>query len=108
MENIHLALKYITEGISINPHCRLLVILELNAPVPMPIAHHLALLLYCCELSILELSGSAELFVNPKVMSLFREALKHSTELQRLILDSCDINDDLLVILARALTSAWM
>ena len=105
VENIHLALKYITEGISINPHCRLLVIHELNASDPMPIAHHLALLLCCCELSILELSGSTELFVNPKVMSLFCEALKHSTELQRLILDSCGINDDLLVILARALTS---
>ena len=80
--------------------------LELSSPDPIPVVHHLALFLYCTShLSILDLSGSTTLLVNPKVTRIFCEALKHSTELQRLTLDSCDINDELLVILAHALTS---
>ena len=103
MENIQLALKCIIEGISSKQYCKYLTIIELN--VPMPVAHHLTLLVYCCHLSTLELSGSRSLLGNPKVMNLFCEALKHCTGLQRLMLDSCGINDDLLVILAYALTS---
>ena len=105
VDNIHLALKYFIEATNTNPYCRLLSILELSAPDPIPVAHHLTLLLYCGQLSILDLSGSATLFINPKVMRIFCEALRHSTELQRLVLDSCDITDDLLVMLAYALTS---
>ena len=103
IENIHLALKYITEGVSSNPYCRFLALLELN--VLLPVAHHLVLLAYLGELTFLELSGSKMLFVNPKVMVLFCEALKYSQAIQRLMLDGCDIDDNLLVILADALTS---
>ena len=106
VDNIHLALKYFIEGTNTNPNCRLLSMFELSAPVPISVVHHLALLLYYAgHLSILDLSGSTTLLVNPKVMRIFCEALKHSTELQRLTLDSCDINDELLVILVHALTS---
>ena len=105
IENVRLALKYIIEGISSNSHCVYLSILHLNTP--LPVAHHLTLLVYHCQLTTLGLSESEDLFANPKIMILFCEALKYNRALTRLILDGCGIDDNLLIILAHAVTSGY-
>ena len=100
LEDIQLALKYIIEGLNPNP----LSYLSINDIwVPVPIAHHLVLLLYSGQyLSTLNLCGCIGVFTNPQVMLLFCEALKYHKNLQRLFLDGCGINDLHLELLAVA------
>ena len=98
IEDIQLALKYFIEGLNPNP----LTVLSINDILrPVPIVHHLVLLLYSGQyLYTLNLSGCSAVFANPKVMLLFCEALKYNTSLVRLYLDGCGINDQLLQLLA--------
>ena len=102
IEDIHLALKYFIEGL--NP--KSLTYLSINELIwPEPIIHHLVLLLHSGQyLTTLNLCGCKFVFTNPRAMSLFCEALKYSSNLMRLFLDGCDINDQLLQFLAAAVT----
>jgi hypothetical protein len=102
LEDIQLALKYFIEGLNRSP----LTYLSINDIYwPVPVAHHLVLLLYSGQyLSTLNLCGCSPLFTNPRVLLLFCEALKYCTSLARLFLDGCGINDHLLQLLAAAVT----
>jgi hypothetical protein len=102
LEDIQLALKYFIEGLNPNP----LVYLSINEiQWPVPIAHHLVLLLHSGQyLSTLNLCGCRGIFTNPRVLLLFCEALKYCTSLARLFLDGCGIDDRRLQLLAAAVT----
>ena len=102
IEDMQVALKYFIEGL--NP--KSLTYLSINDVFwPVPIIHHLVLLLYSGQyLKTLNLCGCGVVFTNPRVMSLFCEALKYSNNLMRLFLDGCGINDQLLQFLATAVT----
>ena len=104
IEDIQLALKYFIEGL--NPNSLKFLGINDISPFAPPIIHHLVLLLHSGRyLESLNLCGSSHLFVNPKVMPLFCEALIHSN-LVRLFLDGCNIDDRLLQLLASALTDS--
>ena len=110
IEDIQLALKYFIEGLV---HPNSLSYLGINdmdlhsrSRHASPIIHHLVLLLCSSQyLKTLNLCGSKKLLTNPQAMSLFCEALKYS-KLGRLFLDGCNIDDQLLQLLAYALTDS--
>jgi hypothetical protein len=101
LEDIQLALKYFIEGLNPNP----LLYLSINDIfLPVPIAHHLVLLLHSGQyLTTLNLCGCHGIFTNPRVLLLFCEALKYNKSLVRLFLDGCGIDDHLLQLLAIAI-----
>jgi hypothetical protein len=102
LEDAQLALKYFIEGLNPNP---LLYLSITNILWPVPIAHHLVLLLYSGQyLDTLNLCG-CRIFTDPRVWLLFCEALKYSTSLTWLVLDGCGINDLQLQLLAAAVTA---
>ena len=103
IDDLQLALKYIIEVL----HHKSLTYLSINElALPVPISHHLTLLLYSNQcITSLNLCGCRPAFTDPRVMRLFCEALKkHSNSLMRLFLDGCGINDELLQLLASAVT----
>jgi hypothetical protein len=102
LEDVQLALKYFIEGLNPSP---LLVLCITYIRLPVPIAHHLVLLLHSGQyLSTLILIGNVEIFTNPRIWLLFCESLKYSTSLTWLVLDSCGINNLQLQLLAAAIT----
>ena len=104
IQDLRLAFKYITEVLHHNS-LTYLSINELVWPVSWPIAHYLVLLLHCGQcLTSLNLCGCKTIFTNPRVMLLVCEALKFSKNLMWLFLDGCGINNQLLQLLAAAVT----
>ena len=103
IQDLQLALKYIIEVLH---HHNTLIYLSINELLlPVPIVHHLVLLLHCGQyLTSLNLCGCITTFTNPRVMLLFCKALKYCKNLMRLFLDGCGINDQLLQFLAAAVT----
>ena len=102
IQDLRLALKYITEVL----HHNSLTYLSINELIfPVPIVHHLVLLLHCGQcLTSLNLCGCIATLTDPRVMLLFCEALKYCKNLKRLFLDGCGINNQLLQLLAAAIT----
>ena len=106
IDDMQLALKYITEGVVSYRLCHYLSITDLN--VSSPVLHHLILLLVSGRcLTTVDLAGSANVFKNPKAMPLFCAALRH-TKLRRLLLDGCGIDDQALTYLAAVLTGGCL
>jgi hypothetical protein len=106
IDDMQLALKYIIEGVVSYHLCHYISITDLN--VSVPVLHHLVLLLVSgCFLSMVDLSGSASVFRNPKAVALFCAALRHST-VGRLLLDGCGIDDQVLTYLAIVLVDGCL
>jgi hypothetical protein len=105
-EDMQLALKYIIEGVISYNLCQYISINNLN--VSVPVLHHLVLLFVSGRsLNTVNLSGSTNVFRNPKVVALFGAALRHST-VRRLLLDSCGIDDQALTYLATVLVDGCL
>ena len=96
-EDTKLAMKYITEGYA-KSNCRHLTLGTCSSDI----IHYLLLLLRCRCLDILSLPQSSDLFTSPGAMLLFSEALKYS-QLSRLSLENCGIDDNSLKLLAIAI-----
>jgi hypothetical protein len=105
-EDMQLALKYIIEGVISYNLCHYISINDLD--VSVPVLHHLVLLLVSGRcLTMVDLSGSANVFRKPKAVALFCAALRHTT-VRRLLLDGCDIDDQALTYLAAALINGCL
>ena len=105
-EDMQLALKYIIEGVVSYHVCRYISINDLHAPIP--VLHHLVLLLvsgHC--LTMVDLTGSPNLFKNPKAVAIFCATLRH-TSINRLLLDGCRIDDQALTYLADVLVNGCL
>jgi hypothetical protein len=106
IEDMQLALKYIIEGVISYRLIKYISIPDLN--VSVPVLHHLLLLLVSGRsLSVVDLAGSVNVFRNPKAVTLFCAALKHTT-INRLLLEGCGIDDQALTYLAAALVGGCL
>jgi hypothetical protein len=97
VEDIQLAAKYVVEGYY-RSRCKYLEFYNCN----YKIVYHVILLLRCPKLNSLNLRGSKGLFGSLKLARLFSESLKF-TQIVRLCLDNCNINDDTLRLLAHSI-----